>query len=298
MGAWGTGIFQNDTTADIWGEFKELYNKGLSPKEIRRKLEKEYKPQYDTEYYAEIWTGIAYGQWMCGDIEDYTLKKLKDASKLKWQTIWADDKKDLHKRTKAISGFIEKIQTPRLTPLKRKKIVVRRSFFKKGDVIGIKINGNKHIAAIVTDHVNFDNDGQNTIAFTDFIFTDTATIKEVIKSNMLYLDIGGPNNYYRGFYIAIFRARNMAKQIDRAFIIGKIKTPEFLWLGIGTPFGDWGNIENLIEEQLSFLKRKKSERRINVSVSQFLRRNRRLEKILIEWDKKIYTRKIKPQNAT
>lgn len=40
MGAWGTGIFQNDTTADIWGEFKELYNKGLSPKEIRRKLEK------------------------------------------------------------------------------------------------------------------------------------------------------------------------------------------------------------------------------------------------------------------
>lgn len=235
---------------------------------------------------------------MCGDIEDYTFKKLIDASKLKWQTLWADDKKHLDKRIKAISGFIEKIQTPRQNPLKRRKIVVRRAFFKKGDVIGIKINSNKYIAAIVTEQQDFDNDGQNTIAFTDFIFTGKATIEEVIKSNMLYLDIGGSNNYYRGFYIAIFWARNMARQIDRAFIIGKIKTREFLWLGISTPFGDWRNIENLIEEQLSFLKRKKSERPINVSVSQFLKRNGKLERILIEWDKKIYTRKIKPQNAT
>jgi N-acetylmuramoyl-L-alanine amidase len=54
MGAWGTGILQNDTTADIWVEFKELYNKGLSLKEIRLKLEKEYKPQSNTEYYGEI----------------------------------------------------------------------------------------------------------------------------------------------------------------------------------------------------------------------------------------------------
>ncbi len=42
MGAWGTGLFQNDTTAGIWVEFKELYHKGLSPKEIRLNLEKQY----------------------------------------------------------------------------------------------------------------------------------------------------------------------------------------------------------------------------------------------------------------
>ncbi|MGQ0740297.1 MAG: DUF4259 domain-containing protein [Bacteroidota bacterium] len=44
MGAWGAGILQNDTTADIWVEFKELYNKGDSPKDIRINLEKENKP--------------------------------------------------------------------------------------------------------------------------------------------------------------------------------------------------------------------------------------------------------------
>ena len=101
MGTWGTGILQNDTTADIWTEFKELYNKGFSSKEIRLKLEKEYKPQKDTEYYGEIWTGIAYGQWMCGDVEDYTLKKLNDAIKLKWLTLWVDNKKLLEKKGKS-----------------------------------------------------------------------------------------------------------------------------------------------------------------------------------------------------
>ena len=115
---------------------------------------------------------------------------------------------------------------------------------------------------------------------------------------MLYLDIGGLNKYYRGFYKAIFSARNMVKQIDKAFIIDKIDTTEFLWLGVGTPIGDWTKIGNLIEEQLNFIKSHKSDRPINVSVKQFLKRDDKLESVLIEWDKKIFREKLKPQNST
>jgi hypothetical protein len=298
MGAWGTGILQNDTTADIWVEFKELYNKGLSLKETRLKLEKEYKPQSDTEYYGEIWTGIAYGQWMCGDVEDYTFKKLNDATKLKWLTLWADDKKLLEKRVNAISDFIQKIQTPRPNALKRKKIIVRHSFFKKGDVIGIKINDKHFIAAIVTSHQDFENEGENTITFTDHIFSNQTTIKEILKSKIFYLDIGGSNKYYRGFFEAIFSARNMAKQIDKAFIIDKIDITEFLWLGVGTPIGDWTKIENLVQEQFNFLKSNKTDNPLNISVSQFLKRDDKLESILIEWDKKIFRENLNQQNAT
>lgn len=298
MGAWGTGILQNDTTADIWVEFKELYNKGLSSKEIRINLEKQYKPQSDKEYYGEIWTGIAYGQWMCGDIEDYTYNKLNDATKLKWLTLWSDDKKLLEKRVKAIVDFIQKIKTPRPNALKRKKVVVRHSFFKTGEIIGIRLNEDFHLAAIVTKHQDFENDGENTIAFTDLLFKNQTTLKKVLSSNMLYLDIGGSNNYYRGFYKAIFSARNMVKQIDKAFVIGKIDTTEFLWLGVGTPIGDWTKIGNLVEEQLNFLESNKSDRPINISVKQFLKRNDKLESILIEWDKKIFREKLNPQNGT
>ncbi|HLO53617.1 MAG TPA: hypothetical protein VK169_04975 [Saprospiraceae bacterium] len=297
MGTWGPGIFQNDTNADIWVEFKELYNKGLSLKEIRYKLEKEYKPQSDIEYFGEIWTGIAYGQWMCGDVEDYTFKKLNDAIKLKRLTLWVDDKKLLEKRIKAISDFIQKIQTPRPNPLKRKKIVIRHSFFKKGDIIGIKLNPNYYIAAIVTDHQDFENDGENTIAFTDLLFKDQTTLNEVLNSNMLYLDIGGSYKYYRGFYKALFSARNMAKQIDKSIIIDKIDDTEFLLLSVGTPIGDWTKIENIVEEQFNFLKNNKTDRPLNITVKQFLKRDNKLESILTEWDKKIFREKLNQQNS-
>ena len=72
MGTWGTGIFQNDTTVDIWKEFQTLYDQDLSLNEIRVRIEKNYNPQNDIESYSEIWTGIAYGQWMYGAVEEYT----------------------------------------------------------------------------------------------------------------------------------------------------------------------------------------------------------------------------------
>ncbi len=293
MGAWGTGILQNDESTDVWTEFKELYNKGLTPKEIRIKLEKSYKPEKDTEYYSEIWSGLAYGQWMCGEIENYTLKKLKAATQLKWLTLWTEDKDLLQKRRKALTDFIDKIRTPKATPLKRKKIVVRHAFFKTGDVIGIRVNDTHFVAAIVTRHQDFKTDGENTIVFTDFFFSEKGTVKDVLKANILYLDIGGPANYYRGYYKAIFDARNMAKQIGKAFLIGKIDSKEFLWLSSGTPIGNWSKIEEVIAEQLNFLKRKKSDRPINVTVKQFMKRNDKLEMMLIEWGKKIFREKLK-----
>jgi hypothetical protein len=293
MGTWGTGILHNDTTADIWTEFKELYNTGLSPKEIRIKLEKEYNPQKDKEYYSEIWTGIAYGQWMCGNLEDYTFKKVAASTQTKWLALWADDNKLLQKRISALSEFITKIQTPRTAPLKRKNVAIRHSYFKKGDVIGIIITPKQFVAAIVTDHLDFENDGQNTIVFTDLFFEGKTTIKDVLKANIFYLDIGGSNNYYRGYYKAIFSARSMSKQIKKAFVIGKIEASDLLWLRIGTPIGNWNKIEELYEEQLNFLKQNKSDSPLNVSVSQFLKRDNELENILLEWDKRKFREKLK-----
>jgi len=297
MGAWGAGILHNDTTADIWAEFKELYNSGMSVKEIRQQFEKEYQPEEDKENYSEIWTGIAYGQWMCGELDDYTLKKVENATDEKWQSLWAEDKKLLQKRIKALSEFIIKIQTPRPSPLKRKKIVVRQAFFQSGDIIGVEINPNQYFAAIVTKKKDYGNDGENTIVFTDCLFAKSVTVEEVLKSNIFYLDIGGANNYYRGYFEAIFSARNMAKKIKLAHKIGEIKQDEYLRLGVGTPIGDWNKVEELYHEQLSSLSNQQSDRPVKVSVEDFLKRDEKLEMELIEWDKKIFREKLRPQNA-
>ncbi|MGI8600065.1 MAG: hypothetical protein ACR2KB_12500 [Chitinophagaceae bacterium] len=38
MGTWGTGISSNDTYADVYDEFFELFDDGLSVKEITERL--------------------------------------------------------------------------------------------------------------------------------------------------------------------------------------------------------------------------------------------------------------------
>lgn len=292
MGTWGTGILQNDTTLDVWIEFKDLYNSGHDIKKIRKHLEKEYQPNKSKEYYSEIWTGIAYGQWMCGELEAYTMEKVKVATNEKWMTLWAEDKIKLQKRINVLSEFIKKIQTPRPVPLKRKKVVNRPSFFKKGDIISIEINNQQFAGAIVTNHSDSEIDGGNRIVFTDCIANHSLNIEEVLHSNILYLDRGGENNYYRSYFEASFSARNMVKKIKFANKVGEINNNEFLWLNIGIPIGDWNIITELYNEQLEFLLTNQSDKPINVSVQDFLKRDEKLEAILIEWDKKIFREKL------
>ncbi len=297
MGAWGPGILENDTSVDIWTEFRELYNSGHSVKEIRQQLEKEYKPEKDKENYSEIWTGIAYGQWMCGELEKYTLKKVKAVTNERRLPLWTEDRKLLQKRIIILSGFITRIQTPRPTSLKRKKVIKREAFFQTGDVLSIEINPEQYVAAIVTTQNNYGNDGENTIAFTDCFFSKAIKVEDVLKANIFYLDLGGANRYYRGYFKAIFSARNMVKKINFAHKIGEIKKHEYLWLGIGTPIGDWNKISELYNEQLAFLQNHQSERPLNVSVQEFLKRDEKMEMKLIDWDKKIFSEKLKLQNA-
>ncbi len=292
MGTWGTGILQNDTTVDVWTEFKELYNSGHDIKKIRKHLEKEHQPNKFQEYYSEIWTGIAYGQWMCGELEAYTLEKVKAATNDKWMSLWAEDKKQLQKRIKVLSEFILKIQTPRPSPLKRKRVVVRQCYFKTGDIISIEINDHQFAGAIVTNHHDYRNDGEHRIVFTDCISITEITLEDVLKANIFYLDKGGANNYYRGYFEASFSAKNMVKKIKLVNKIGEITTKEFLWLKVGIQVGDWNIITELYNEQIAFLSTNQSDKPINVTVQEFLKRDEKLEAILIAWDKKIFKEKL------
>jgi hypothetical protein len=296
MGAWGTGILQNDTTADIWVEFKELYNKGYSPKEIRLKLEKEYKPQSDTEYYGEIWTGIAYGQWMCNQIEDYTFKKLVEAPNVKWLSLWADDAKQLKKRIQALTDFIEKVQVPRPNSLKQKKIVDRPIIYKKGDIIAQKIDDVNFLTAIIVEANDHPNYLENTIVLIDLLFVEIPTLQQILNSNILYLDIGGNYNYHRGFYRASFTTKNMVKKAKYTIKIGEIKIKNYLGLGTGIGVGDWNKIDILYNEQVEFLKKNNTDKPFNVTVKDLLTPNEKIQEKLYDWSKKIFREKLKVTN--
>ena len=290
MGAWGPDILQNDTSADIFTEFKDNYNKGLAVKDIRILLEKEYDPDNDFEGYGEIWTAIAHGQWMCGDLENYTIEKVKEAVTEQYLTLWSEDPKLLKQRINAIQKFIEKIQTPREKPLKRKKIIVRNAYFKKGDIIGIKIYQNDYLVALVTSD-NEHGIGSNRILFTDLLFKEIPRIDEVLNANILYLDLGGKYKHHKGYFRGVFYAKNMSKRISNTFKIAEVEKNEYLWLGIGTPFGNWNDIPELYTEQVEFLNVNNSEKPFPVTICDIIRPNKTLGDKLIAWDKKLMMEK-------
>ncbi len=280
------------------GGVKENYNKGLSSKDIRIKLENEYNPETEEEYYGEIWTGIAHGQWMCGELEEYTLEKVKSATNKKWLALWVGDDKSFRQREKALEEFIEKIQTPRPNPLKRKKVIDSPAYFKKGDVIGIKIDQLHYLAALVTEHNEHPTLGENTIVLTDLIFEDKPTMEELLTADVLYLDIGGNNRYHRGFFSASFSAKNMKKKIKDTFKIGEVDAMDYLSLGIGTGIGDWNNIGKLYNEEAEFLKTNKSNKPFSVTIADVLNPTNHLQDKLIEWDKKLMQETLKRMNTT
>lgn len=78
MGAWGTGISSNDTFADIYDEFFELYNDGLEVLEISKKLIKNNQEIInEPDDSNNFWFALAKAQWECKQLDNKVLDKAK-----------------------------------------------------------------------------------------------------------------------------------------------------------------------------------------------------------------------------
>ena len=70
MGAWGAGIFSNDTAADIRGDFRELLEDGLSPEDATDKLISSAQgADDDPDDATAFWTGLAAAQVALGVLQ-------------------------------------------------------------------------------------------------------------------------------------------------------------------------------------------------------------------------------------
>jgi len=63
VGAWGPGIFANDTAADVRGEFREMIEDGLSPEEATAKILQTSRHRAESpEDATSFWTELAAAQ--------------------------------------------------------------------------------------------------------------------------------------------------------------------------------------------------------------------------------------------
>jgi hypothetical protein len=135
MGAWGPGIFSNDTSADIRGDFRELLEDGLTPEQATERLIQGAGNAVDDQDDAtSFWTGLAAVQMalrvLQPRVRDRAISLIDSGGDL---ALW-DDRKVAAKR----KAVLERLRSQLLGPQKA-AVKVRRpkripSPVKAGDV--------------------------------------------------------------------------------------------------------------------------------------------------------------------
>lgn len=169
MGAWGTGISSNDTYADIYGEFFDLYNNGLNVKEATEKLIAQHQNTInDSDDKNNFWFALAKAQWECKELDKDIFNKVKQiidsgADIEVWRQLEANEK-DIRKRKVVLSKFLSELETRRLKAKSRQKKKIRQPVFEKGDCITFCFENNHYGGAIVLEAIYDTEYGYNLIA--------------------------------------------------------------------------------------------------------------------------------------
>lgn len=171
MGAWGTAISSNDTYADIYGEFFDLYDDGLDVAEISKKLIADNQEIInDTDDCNNFWFALAKAQWECKqldkDIFDRVKKIIETGIDLEvWRQLDAEEK-DIKKRKAVLDKFLADLQTERPKAKSRKKKIIRQPVFEKGDCLTFKLENGNYGGAVVLEAIKNSEYGYNLIATT------------------------------------------------------------------------------------------------------------------------------------
>lgn len=115
MGAWGTGIFQDDFTCDVRDEYNDLAALKFEDSEIHTELQESFKPDGDEE--SIFWIALALAQHKLGRLDEKTkekaLKFIDSGKALEiWKALADGDKASIRGRDKALSKAKETILSP------------------------------------------------------------------------------------------------------------------------------------------------------------------------------------------
>jgi hypothetical protein len=189
MGTWGTGISSNDTYADVYDEFIDLYNEGFSVDDITKKLISKNQKTIDTpQDSANFWFALANAQWECKELDPEIFSKVEQivlsGEEIKnWEALGATPV-DIKARGKALAKFLAKIQTNRERVRKRTKKKLYDSLFEKGDCLTYTMNNGNYGGALVLSDEKSSIAGINMIAFTTIDQPDKPTLADFVNCDI------------------------------------------------------------------------------------------------------------------
>jgi hypothetical protein len=219
MGAWGTAISSNDTYADIYGEFYDLYNDGLDVAEISKKLiAKNQETINDKDDCNNFWFALAKAQWECKQLDKDIFDKVKKvvetgADLVVWRQLDADEK-DIKKRKVVLDKFLADLQTERPKAKSRKKKIIRQPVFEKGNCLTFKLENGNYGGAIILEAIKDSEYAYNLIATTQINQPNKPTKKDFENAEVLIMNFAGWDNKPNVKWYLPIRHKHIAHLIE------------------------------------------------------------------------------------
>ena len=144
MGAWGTGLYSNDTAEDIRDDCRDVFSV-KTPEEGLRILEEEYLKEIQEDDYdelADFWYAVSDYQWNKGILTERAKKKaLELLERGAGLELWIEEgnKSDIKKRKEVLEKLKEKLNSPQ-PPKKKIRDSGIHYAIKKGDIIAVRPN--------------------------------------------------------------------------------------------------------------------------------------------------------------
>lgn len=220
MGAWGTAISSNDTFADIYGEFFDLYNDGLDVAEISSKLISDYQETInDSHDCHNFWFALAKAQWECKqlykDIFDRVKRIVETGADLEvWRQLDAHEK-DIKKRKVVLDKFLADLKNERPKAKSRKKKIIRQPVFEKGDCLTFKLENGNYGGAVVLEAIKDGEYGHNLIATTRINQPNKPTRKDFETAEVLVMNYASWDNKLVVQWYLPIRHKLMAHLIEK-----------------------------------------------------------------------------------
>ena len=159
MGAWGPGLYSDDFAEDLRGEFKDLFQKGITPSRIVATLKSANQSSLtDVDEASVFWLVLADLLHKHGiddtDVSARAIDLIDSGADLE---RWSDDPKLMRKREANLGKLKQQLLSP-LPPLKKPKKPFQIDIdWAVGDYIAYTLNdGTKCVFLITCKHVQHD----------------------------------------------------------------------------------------------------------------------------------------------
>ena len=154
MGAWGPGIFSDDTACDIRDDYREYLGEGLTGDQATARILGQYKSSLADPYDAAVvWLALAATQWKLGRLEPDTLSQAfrvidSGAGLLRWTA----ETKDYAKREAALEKLKTQLNSPQPAAKKVARQVKCDCDWQVGEMVAYRLLSGQQIVFRVIRH--------------------------------------------------------------------------------------------------------------------------------------------------